>query len=71
MRIKISDERKEVLRFIRKNVIKKLSPEGDITGDTAHTHANKESLDRLTIDSNKNLLIDNELIDPLLRQEDW
>ena len=71
MPLKINEERKGIIRLVRKNPVTKLGQDQVTTGDTSHSHINKDSLDRLTIGADNNLLIDGNLIDPLLRQEDW
>ena len=71
MQIKISTERKQVLRFIRKKKIRPIGNESIVTTPTDHTHDNKADLDKLSVDSSDRLLISGNLVDPILRQEDW
>lgn len=66
MLTKINDERKNVIRLIRKKSIKPLAENTD--SETSHSHDNKDDLDRLSIENNK-LLIDNSPL--ILKQEDW
>lgn len=72
MTVKIQEERKQTIRLIRKPIIKKITADAEsVSGETGHTHDNKDSLDKLTVDSQNRLLISGSLVDPLLRQEDW